>query len=191
MVPNIRTAALAAALIFGLGSQAFAALFTGNLSLNGVDGFSANAITFVGSANIGADTGNLAGLGTCTGCVTMTSFTSASTNFQVYTATNNGLTTTLTLASAVFSSVPNNIGGLDLTVSGSGTATLTGFDPTPGSFRLTSQGATGGGNFTFSATTVVAGVPEPSTWAMMILGFVGLGFMAYRRKDKPTGFRFV
>jgi uncharacterized protein (TIGR03118 family) len=27
-------------------------------------------------------------------------------------------------------------------------------------------------------------VPEPSTWAMMILGFVGLGFMAYRRKSK-------
>jgi hypothetical protein len=26
--------------------------------------------------------------------------------------------------------------------------------------------------------------PEPSTWAMMILGFCGLGFMAYRRKDK-------
>lgn len=27
----------------------------------------------------------------------------------------------------------------------------------------------------------VAAVPEPSTWAMMILGFAGLGFMAYRR----------
>jgi len=29
----------------------------------------------------------------------------------------------------------------------------------------------------------VAAVPEPSTWAMMILGFVGLGFMASRRKS--------
>jgi hypothetical protein len=28
----------------------------------------------------------------------------------------------------------------------------------------------------------VNGVPEPSTWAMMLLGFVGIGFMAYRRK---------
>jgi hypothetical protein len=26
-------------------------------------------------------------------------------------------------------------------------------------------------------------VPEPSTWAMMILGFIGIGFMAYRRKS--------
>jgi hypothetical protein len=30
---------------------------------------------------------------------------------------------------------------------------------------------------------MTAAVPEPSTWAMMILGFVGLGFMAYRRKS--------
>jgi hypothetical protein len=29
----------------------------------------------------------------------------------------------------------------------------------------------------------VSAVPEPSTWAMMILGFCGLGFMAYRRKQ--------
>jgi len=35
------------------------------------------------------------------------------------------------------------------------------------------------------ATVAVAGaVPEPSTWAMMILGFAGVGFMAYRRKSK-------
>jgi hypothetical protein len=27
-------------------------------------------------------------------------------------------------------------------------------------------------------------VPEPSTWAMMILGFFGIGFMAYRRQSK-------
>jgi hypothetical protein len=31
---------------------------------------------------------------------------------------------------------------------------------------------------------VTSAVPEPSTWAMMILGFCGLGFIAYRRKDK-------
>ena len=32
----------------------------------------------------------------------------------------------------------------------------------------------------------VAAVPEPSTWAMMLLGFAGIGFMAYRRKSKPA-----
>jgi hypothetical protein len=33
---------------------------------------------------------------------------------------------------------------------------------------------------------LTGGVPEPSTWAMMILGFAGVGFMAYRRKSKPA-----
>jgi hypothetical protein len=32
----------------------------------------------------------------------------------------------------------------------------------------------------------VSAVPEPSTWAMLILGFAGIGFMAYRRKSKPA-----
>jgi hypothetical protein len=27
-------------------------------------------------------------------------------------------------------------------------------------------------------------VPEPSTWAMLLFGFAGIGFMAYRRKSK-------
>jgi hypothetical protein len=30
----------------------------------------------------------------------------------------------------------------------------------------------------------VAPVPEPSTWAMLLLGFTGLGYMAYRRNTK-------
>ena len=44
-----------------------------------------------------------------------------------------------------------------------------------------------GGNETIvnlTLTEEVAAVPEPSTWAMMVLGFAGIGFMAYRRKDR-------
>lgn len=37
--------------------------------------------------------------------------------------------------------------------------------------------------FEFDNLTVTAAVPEASTWAMMILGFAGVGFMAYRRKS--------
>ncbi|WXU09274.1 PEPxxWA-CTERM sorting domain-containing protein [Bradyrhizobium symbiodeficiens] len=29
-------------------------------------------------------------------------------------------------------------------------------------------------------------VPEPSTWAMMILGFAGVGFVAYRRRNQVS-----
>lgn len=34
--------------------------------------------------------------------------------------------------------------------------------------------------------TPTSAIPEPSTWAMMILGFAGVGFMAYRRKSKSA-----
>jgi len=30
----------------------------------------------------------------------------------------------------------------------------------------------------------VTAVPEPTTWAMMLIGFAGIGFLAYRRKSK-------
>jgi hypothetical protein len=32
--------------------------------------------------------------------------------------------------------------------------------------------------------TLTAAVPEPSTWAMMILGFAGIGAMTYRRRKQ-------
>jgi PEP-CTERM motif len=41
----------------------------------------------------------------------------------------------------------------------------------------------GNWNVTISS---VADVPEPSTWAMMILGFAGIRFMAYRRKQNGS-----
>ena len=36
-------------------------------------------------------------------------------------------------------------------------------------------------------TTSASPVPEPSTWAMMTLGFAGIGLMACRRKSKAAG----
>jgi PEP-CTERM motif len=45
---------------------------------------------------------------------------------------------------------------------------------------------TSGGSLSFLSghdysTDAIAAVPEPSTWAMLVLGFMGLGFLAYRR----------
>jgi hypothetical protein len=37
----------------------------------------------------------------------------------------------------------------------------------------------------------IGAVPEPSTWAMMILGFAGVGFMAYRRRNNDAMLRVV
>jgi hypothetical protein len=46
-------------------------------------------------------------------------------------------------------------------------------------------------NFSSGIGNGVSAVPEPSTWAMMILGFMGLGFMGYRRKQNGTALRFA
>jgi hypothetical protein len=54
------------------------------------------------------------------------------------------------------------------------------------------NGGIGNGTITVGEASpqAVAAVPEPATWAMMLLGFIGVGFMAYRGKSKPA-FRFV
>ena len=39
----------------------------------------------------------------------------------------------------------------------------------------------------YSVPVANPAVPEPSTWAMMLLGFIGLGFAGYRRALKSAG----
>jgi hypothetical protein len=53
------------------------------------------------------------------------------------------------------------------------------FDAPSGYTIITSDGI---GNLPLFSSAV----PEPSTWALMILGFAGVGFMAYRRRSKPA-----
>jgi hypothetical protein len=76
-------------------------------------------------------------------------------------------------------------------VDGSQSINLWGFN-SPGTSQATGNayaetisgiGFAGVGTFTM---TIAAAVPEPSTWAMMIIGFCGLGFMAYRRKQNGS-----
>jgi hypothetical protein len=57
-----------------------------------------------------------------------------------------------------------------------------GLDPANSTAFVTQVTFTGDGPFAGTMTAITA-VPEPSRWAMMILGFCGIGFMAYRRKQ--------
>jgi hypothetical protein len=57
-------------------------------------------------------------------------------------------------------------------------------------FAIVDQGAPLAFLFDVTSPVTIAAVPETSTWAMMLLGFAGVGFMAYRRKSKPS-FRFA
>jgi hypothetical protein len=54
-------------------------------------------------------------------------------------------------------------------------------------FRLDVIDAAGDRDY-FFGNAIAGSVPEPSTWAMMILGFAGLGYMAYRRRNQASAF---
>jgi PEP-CTERM motif len=60
-----------------------------------------------------------------------------------------------------------------------------GLDPNNSTAFVTKVTFTGDGVFTGTMTAITA-VPEPSTWAMMILGFAGVGFLAYRRRNRAA-----
>jgi hypothetical protein len=77
------------------------------------------------------------------------------------------------------------------------------FDGTPESFAITWWNSGGINDYTGAPNPAygdgnggvargyivefnVAAVPEPSTWAMMILGFAGVGFMAYRSRNQTA-----
>jgi len=46
------------------------------------------------------------------------------------------------------------------------------------------SGSYGDNTGAFSVT--IAAVPEPSTWAMLLLGFCGVGFVTYRRRNQSS-----
>ena len=96
-------------------------------------------------------------------------------------------------------------GGDDIPVSVAAPSTPCAFNPTgcqllsggailtSGNYYLEIRGIGGGtSGYGGDLTTVgVGAVPEPSTWAMMILGFCGVVFMGARRRKSDSSFRFV
>jgi hypothetical protein len=48
-----------------------------------------------------------------------------------------------------------------------------------------------GGNDVIQAVQLATAIPEPSTWAMVIIGLFGVGFVAYRRRGSQGSFRLA
>jgi hypothetical protein len=84
---------------------------------------------------------------------------------------------TVTLSGLIHSLVSGNDGGGTETLSASIDPQFYIVSSDPSAYTL---------EFSSGIGNSVGGVPEPSTWAMMLLGFAGIGFMAYRRKSEPA-----
>jgi hypothetical protein len=110
----------------------------------------------------------------------------------------NGLTAmTFTIDSMTFNLLNSTSAGVGFNNNGLGTPEIINtINYTGQNDSFVFQLSAGGFGYTFtdsannnlsSKGTIVAtlapAVPEPATWAMMILGFAGVGFMTYRRKQ--------
>jgi hypothetical protein len=138
--------------------------------------------TFSGTINSSNDSGFVSLTGTLLGDSFSVTSTSGFDNIFI--------TSGITLVNGNITSIVTPFGGGGIGASGPDSS---------GFFFFNQNGANAGQpglNFTFTpfgetttngtVSSVVEAVPEPSTWAMMILGFFGVGFVAYRRKAKPA-----
>ncbi|MBI0477208.1 PEP-CTERM sorting domain-containing protein [Sphingomonas sp. MA1305] len=179
--------------------------FTGYLNATGGNSLStATALDFLASSggtaspgvaglipNYGTGTGTFAGFSCMTGtCGTIQDIANfrvgaqSIANFFVLTGGNNASPISFDLSSIdTIGSITANT----LAFAASGTLRYDGFDATPASFVFTTQGNT---TTSFSATAQTAAVPEPATWALMILGMGAVGF-AMRRRNTTTRVRFA
>ncbi len=85
----------------------------------------------------------------------------------------------------------SNLGGNPDTFNGGGLVSFVdavwgGGGDLPGTVPTNTYGPTAPDFFSSANMAFSSAVPEPSTWAMLLLGFAGIGFLTYRRKSKPA-----
>jgi hypothetical protein len=167
----------------------------GNFTISSVNGTAFPAPDYLSSNTIGGSTSTG---GTLTIDVTVTGLTQSALQLFSSSFGSNVLNGGLTLTEQTFLDTANGIfttTGPTVTQLGSQGFTGGGFQTqvanlgtVPAPFSITEvYTITGTSAGNFNANIDVSAVPEPSTWAMLMLGFLGVGFTAYRRK---LSFRF-
>lgn len=192
----------------GLNDDSTGPRSTGNL-LSGIQLVFSNEVNSV--ANSLSGTGTLVNLQPTTSCTSSCTFTATPTGstdlvppwkgttsgstLQLTTLGGGSPTELLIYGTGPYTGANKNLDGDDPLVQGTATfdIALTGLSDGTSTLPETTLS---GVNFNFGTTAnnwetgsvhsplPVGSVPEPSTWAMIIIGFAGLGFLAYRRQDR-------
>ena len=199
---TLRNSLIVAAAFFGMGTAAFAAPISGQLSLGGYASAigstgmgAATGIDFVSSGSgskspgvaggivsFGAGSGSFAGItcssvsGSCGTIQDISNFATQGETTNFLTLTSGGTTVSFDLTS--IRNVSNDTANNQLGFTAVGFINETGYDRTAGTFNLTAQGDN---IVSFSATTLAANVPEPASMALLGGSLVFAGLIRRRK----------
>jgi hypothetical protein len=202
---NVLGAAALAALIYSAPARA-EVVFTGSAAGCFGSGCSPTStavdqshLTYVGSTFNGTTIGGLLSVGSAPATPNVNNFGSfnLANGSNTYTGDIFDLAITFTAPLGTSPNPGTFVANLIGSVQGNSGSVTIDFNNTPqpfvfdgGSFTLTVNdvSVTLGSNSTVPVTGLftVTAVPEPSTWAMIILGFAGIGFLSYRRRNNRT-----
>lgn len=178
--------AIAALSFIAISMPAHAAQISADSRMNivGNGTFNGSQVVFPNGADLVTGTGDYTALGTCTGCVSVSTpleFSPFTNVTNLFIAHNNSLTATVSLTRQV--DPPDNVGD-ELELVDDVLLTLTGFAPTAGTLALTINQATDVVSGSFSSTVAAVPVPEPMPIALLGCGILGL--WAVRRASWQT-----